>query len=208
MSESSYQTALPWALPQMSGPTVSRGRPADLRVVERDSFDQGFAVGRDAGMAAVRAEERHGLEQLRERVARLDEILDALTEPLRGIEAGIHEQLATLAGAIARQLVRRELRHQPDQIVAVLRETLGLLPASARDIRIHLHPEDAAIVRERLVEPGARRAWALVEDPVITRGGCRVTSGDSSIDAQVETRIGAAIAAALGDERSPGTTGT
>jgi len=40
-----------------------------------------------------------------------------------------------------------------------------------------------------------------VEDPVITRGGCRISSENSSIDAQVETRLGAAIAAVLGDER-------
>jgi flagellar assembly protein FliH len=135
---------------------------------------------------------------------RLDGILEALAEPLRGLEGDLHEELARLAVAVARQLVRRELRHQPDQIVAVIRETLSLLPGNARDARIHLHPEDAAIVRERLVEPNARRAWTLIEDPVISRGGCRVTSGNSSIDAQIESRIGAAIAAALGDERSSG----
>ncbi len=84
----------------------------------------------------------------------------------------------------------------------MIRETVALLPAAARDVRIHLHPEDAALVRERLVEPATSRAWTLVEDPVITRGGCRVSSENSSIDAQVETRLGAAIAATLGDERS------
>jgi len=205
MSELSYRSALPWALPQVTGPTFGRGRPEDLRVLERGAFEQGFSAGRDAGLSAVEAEQRHHLDELHARVARLDSILDALSEPLKEVEATLHEQIATLAGAIARQLVRRELRHQPDQIIAVIRETLGLLPGAARDIRIHLHPEDAALVRDRLVEPGARRAWTLVEDPVITRGGCRVTSGNSSIDAQVESRIGAAIAAAFGDERASGT---
>ena len=37
---------------------------------------------------------------------------------------------------------------------------------------------------------------------MLPRGGCRVTSENSTIDAQVEQRIGAAIAAVLGDERS------
>ena len=42
----------------------------------------------------------------------------------------------------------------------------------------------------------------IAEDPILPRGGCRVTSENSTIDAQVEQRLGAAIAAVLGDERS------
>jgi flagellar assembly protein FliH len=205
MSELALQAALPWTLPQVSGPTIGRGRPDDLKAIERDAFDKGFAAGHDAGMIAVHVEQQRELGELRERTARLDAILGLLAEPLQGLEQSLHGQLAMLAGAIARQLVRRELRHQPEQIIAVIRETLALLPGNSRDIRIHLHPEDAVLVRENLVEPGGRRAWTLLEDPVVTRGGCRIISGNSSIDAQVETRIGAAIAAALGDERAIGT---
>jgi flagellar assembly protein FliH len=73
---------------------------------------------------------------------------------------------------------------------------------------VHLHPEDAVLVRERLAEPNADRAWSVVEDPVICRGGCRVSSENSTIDAQVESRLGAAIAAALGDERAAPRGGT
>jgi flagellar assembly protein FliH len=197
-------TAMPWILPQVSGPTFGRGRAEDIKMLERDAFEQGFNSGREAGLIAVQAEHQRELDALRERVTRLDAILEAVGEPVKDLEDDFHRELATLSGAIARQLVRRELRHQPDQIIAVIRETLGLLPGAARDVRIQLHPEDAALVRERLVEPGARRAWTIVEDPVITRGGCRVTAGNSSIDAQLETRIGAAIAAALGDERVAG----
>jgi flagellar assembly protein FliH len=201
MSELALAPPLPWTLPQVSGPTFGRGRAEDIKILEHDAFEKGFNSGREAGLIAVQAEHQRELDALRERVAKLDDVLGALAEPVKDLEDQFHQELATLAGAIARQLVRRELRHQPDQIVAVIRETLGLLPGAARDVRIQLHPEDAVLVRERLVEPGARRAWTIVEDPVITRGGCRVTAGNSSIDAQLETRIGAAIAAALGDER-------
>lgn len=204
MSELAERVVQAWTLPTVSGPTVGRPRGHDGRTPERDAFDKGFAQGREAGFESARREQEQMLGQLRAQVARLDEVLAALSDPLRGLEGELHEELARLAMAVARQLVRRELRHQPDQIVAVIRETLALLPGAVRDARIHLHPDDAAIVRERLVEPNTRRAWALVEDPVISRGGCRITSGNSSIDAQVESRIGAAIAAVLGDERASG----
>jgi flagellar assembly protein FliH len=103
---------------------------------------------------------------------------------------------------VARQLVRRELRVDPAQVIAIIRETIALLPAAARDVRVHLHPEDAAVVRERLAEPATERAWRIVEDPVMTRGGCRVTTEHAQIDARLETRINEVIATILGDERS------
>jgi len=41
---------------------------------------------------------------------------------------------------------------------------------------------------------------------MLARGGLRVSSGTSSIDAQLEQRIGAAIAVVLGDERGSSAT--
>jgi flagellar assembly protein FliH len=67
-----------------------------------------------------------------------------------------------------------------------------------------LHPEDAAIVRERLSEPVSERAWTLVEDPTMSRGGCVIRTENSQIDARLESRISVVIANALGDERAEG----
>jgi flagellar assembly protein FliH len=202
MSESAAANILAWTVPQVDGPVVGQRRIADLNLLEREAWEQGFAAGRAAGRTQALAEQETLTQELRARVQRLEGVLNLLSRPLAELDATVLRQLATLAGAIARQLVRRELRTQPEQIIAVIRETVALLPAAARDVRIHLHPDDAALVRERLVEPAAERAWTLVEDPVITRGGCRISSENSSIDAQVETRLGAAIAAVLGDERN------
>lgn len=202
MSEPGFAKAATWAVPRVDGPVVGRRRLADLSVLEREAWDRGFAAGRDAGGLAALAEQQRLTEELRARVARLDGILKLQVQPLADLDVTVLRQLATLVGAIARQLVRRELRAQPEQIIAVIRATIALLPASARAVRVLLHPEDAALVRERLAEPAAERAWTLVEDPVIARGGCRIHSENSSIDAQLEARLGAAIAAVLGDERS------
>jgi flagellar assembly protein FliH len=79
---------------------------------------------------------------------------------------------------------------------------------TAREVRVHLNPEDAKLVRARLVEASGDRVWTIAEDPIISRGGCRVSSESSSIDAQLEQRLGAAIAAALGDARAAATADT
>lgn len=201
MSEASAASVLAWTVPQVDGPVVGQRRVTDLNLLEREAWEQGFAAGRVAGRSAALDEQQRLTDELRTRVERLDGVLNLQARPLADLDASVLQQLATLAGAIARQLVRRELRAQPEQIIAVIRETVALLPVAAREVRIHLHPEDAVLVRERLAEPAAERAWTLIEDPVITRGGCRISSENSSIDAQVEARLGAAIVAVLGDER-------
>jgi flagellar assembly protein FliH len=87
-------------------------------------------------------------------------------------------------------------------VIAIVRETVALLPATARDVRVHLHPEDASVVREKLATPSADHAWSIVEDPIMPRGGCRVTTDTAHIDARLETRIQGIMAAILGEERS------
>jgi flagellar assembly protein FliH len=192
-----------WTPPQVQGPLVGRRRLEELGALEREAWEHGFEEGRRAGNAAARAEQLAAIDEQRAQTARLAAILQLLARPLAELDERMHQQLAALAGAVARQLVRRELRAQPEQIIAVIRETLGLLPANSQGARIALHPDDAALVRARLAEPHTERAWTLIEDPVISRGGCRVSSEHSLIDATVEARLGAAIAAALGDERVP-----
>jgi len=195
-----------WELPPIDGPVVARRRRgADLDVIEREAWDKGYADGHDAGIAAARQEQQAALSEIDRRVQQLGSILEFMSSPLAEVDAQVQRQLALLAGAIARQVVRRELKIQPDDIVGVIRDTVSLLPVTGRDVRVHLNPDDAQLVRSRLTEVSSERAWSITEDPILPRGGCRVTSENSTIDAQVEQRVGAAIAAVLGDERSAAT---
>lgn len=195
-----------WDLPEVTGlKTVQGRRPgktvAEIEDVERRAYEEAFAQGRDAGLAAAKAETQQQLQQLKTQVARMEAALGTLAQPLQHVNAEVEQQLMSLAMTIARQLIRRELKTDPAQVIAIIRETVSLLPAAARDVRVHLHPEDAAVVRERLAAPTADRAWTIVEDPVLARGGCKVTTDTALIDARVETRLNEVIAAMLGDER-------
>lgn len=197
-----------WDMPSVSGRSIQARRPgktvSEIEEVERRVHEEAFAKGHEAGLAAAKAESDKQLKLLQSQVARLESTLGQLAQPLAQVDAEVEQQLMTLALTIARQLVRRELKNDPAQVIAIVRETVGLLPAAARDVRVHLHPEDAAVVRERLAAPTADRAWTIVEDPVMTRGGCKVTTDTALIDARVETRLNEVIAAMLGEERGGG----
>jgi flagellar assembly protein FliH len=193
-----------WELPEINGPVLARNRRVvDLSGIEREAWDKGYAEGRDAAIATVRKEQQATQVELDRRVQNLAAILDFMAKPIAALDTEVQRQLVSLTGAIARHIVRRELKTQPDEIVAVIRETVALLPMTARDIRVHLNPEDAKLVRSLAIEAGSDRSWSIAEDPLLSRGGCRVNSENSSIDATLEQRLGTAIAAALGDLRSP-----
>jgi flagellar assembly protein FliH len=190
-----------WALPRVEGPLAGRAREERGRAaadVQRDS-----ARGYEAGLARAQAEMQGRLQELDARVRRLDAVLQYLAQPLKALDAEVEKELLQLALAIGAQLARRELRADPGQVVAILRDCLEQLPVGAREIRVHLHPEDALVVRERLAVPAGERAWNLVDDPTLARGGCLVRSDVSQVDARFESRVNAVIASALGEQRSP-----
>jgi flagellar assembly protein FliH len=175
--------------PQKAPPTVSG--LADLQEeAYKEAFDQGLAEGRDAGRGEVRAQ-----------VDRVASMLHALTKPFEALDQEVERELLTLAMALARQIVRRELKADPTQIIGIIREAIAALPVAAREVRVQLHPEDAAIVRENLAPTESERAWTIVEDPVMARGGCQVLTATSRIDARLETRLGAILSELLGTER-------
>ncbi len=196
-----------WRLPEVEGPIIGRARedrrtlPSEetLGAALRNAELRGYA----AGIARAQAETAAGLAAREERIKRLDGILTLLGRPLEALDEAVGSELAQLALAVGKHLARRELKCEPSQVIALVRESIALLPLSSREVKVHLHPEDAAILRERLAPVTSERAWTLIEDPTLTRGGCIVRSESSRIDARVESRIAAVAASLFGEERDP-----
>jgi flagellar assembly protein FliH len=197
-----------WALPSVEGPIVTGKRLEDTKreETERANIDAQRARGYADGVAAGQAEIAAKTAQLDARIQRLETVLQLLARPLEQLDDEVQKQLSTLALAVGKQIARRELKADPAQIIAIIREAVARLPAAARDIRVHLHPEDAAIVRERLSTPGNDRAWSVVEDPALSQGGCLVRTDTSQIDARLDSRVNAIVSSILGDERAPART--
>jgi flagellar assembly protein FliH len=197
-----------WVMPEVRGPVISfRGRSpsaSGLDAETRAAWEAGFERGRVEGAASVARESAARLQQLDERAALLQSLIDSIARPLDRFDEQAAAELARLAVLTGAQLARRDLRLDPSQVIAIIRDCVQMLPASAREVRVHLHPQDAAVVRERLAATAAERAWTVIEDPVLGRGGCRVVTDVSQIDARLESRIASTIVSILGDERGAG----
>ena len=162
--------------------------------IQAQAYQEGFAQGRNEGLKA-------GATEIREKAQQLETLMASLNQPLKQLDAQVEQELLGLVLALTRQLIRREMKREPGQILSVIREAMAALPASARNVRLHLHAEDAVLVRESLSLSDAERDWQIMEDPVLTKGDCRVVSDSSQIDASLETRLNALISSMLGGER-------
>lgn len=195
-----------WAAPVIDGAALPGGRGGrwtdEQREAERKLFADAEKRGHAAGLAAARHEIDTSLARLEECERSLKIALDALARPLAHLDDQVHEQIAMLAQRIARAVVRRELRIDPSQVIGMVRDTVALLPAAARGVRVALHPEDAVLLRERVVPAGPEAAWSIIEDPMLARGDCRVHTDYAQLDARVETRLNEALAALIGEERA------
>ncbi|MFT5224637.1 MAG: flagellar assembly protein FliH [Polaribacter sp.] len=158
----------------------------------KDAQDEGYQEGLKLASART-ISTQHRLEQL----------INFFEHPLKSLNEEVEQQLSQVVVTLAQQLVRRELKIDPGEIIGLIRESVELLPGNARGIRIFLHPEDASLVRDALsIETNSEtQSWKLVEDPMITQGGCKIKSESSSINATLEYRLAALAAAVLGGTR-------
>ncbi len=165
-----------------------------LQEMQQAAYDEAYTKGHAEGLAA-------GADEAHKRAERFDELLRALCEPFDELDESVEKQLVELATTLVRQLFRREIRLDPTHVIGVVREAIQALPLASRSVQVHLHPDDACLVRESLAPAEGEPAWTIVEDPLIACGGCKVTTENSQIDASTEARLNAVISAALGDER-------
>ncbi len=173
-----------------------------LSLVEREAWEHGYKDGHVEGVRKGEAELGRRIAEVNVKIAALEAIIGALARPLEQLDEQVESELTRLALTVAKHLARRELKIEPAQIIGIIRQTVALLPLASRNIKVHVHPDDAAVVREKLAQPQGEQGWQLSEDPLMARGGCRVTSDNSSIDARFETAVAAVLSGLLGDDRA------
>ncbi len=194
-----------WQEPQVQGRIASGSnesvRPPtanEMQSLHKDAYNEGFSMGRKEGRAQGHAEGRAETEV---ELKKLEALFCSLAEPISQLDDELETSIVELALVIAKQLVRREIKVEPGEIVAVVREAVHVLPILARNPTIYLHPEDIQLVRNALSLGEDEKSYRLEEDLLLTRGDCRVETESSYIDASIEARLSAIAVNMLGDER-------
>ncbi|HEY0973706.1 MAG TPA: FliH/SctL family protein [Solimonas sp.] len=174
-----------WQLPVFEVPSrLQNDLPtaAQLEAVEAAAYQDGVQRGHAEGYAA-------GQRAAQQETERLRALIEHLQRPLAHLGEDTERALLDTACAIARRLTLNELNQNPEAIERIVREALSLLPSYVRDVRLHLHADDATFLRERLTPPPDAQSFRIVVDASLARGDCRVLTESTQLDARLETRL-------------------
>ncbi|MHB1100722.1 MAG: FliH/SctL family protein, partial [Burkholderiales bacterium] len=94
----------------------------------------------------------------------------------------------SLALAIAKQVMLQAIEIKPEILLSVIRESIAKLPPFNQHANLKLNPEDAALVREQIGDQLEHTGWKIIEDERIIRGGCKIETSASQVDASLEKR--------------------
>ena len=166
-----------------------------LERIQKQAYDEAYARGLREGTAA-------GQAKVREQARIFAGLANSLEDPLKRTDETIENEIIQMCLAIARQIIRREITLDPGHIISVIREALAALPVASQKIRISLHPEDAVLVRKLMAELSEEISWSVIDDITLSRGGCKVVTETSRIDASLEARIAMIASRILVGERS------
>lgn len=171
----------------------------DLEAVQKEAHDEGFKAGfeegRQAGLDA-------GQEDIQEQIAYLQDIITTLNTPLEDLDEQVEQDLLNLVITMTRQLVLHELNIKPEYVVDAMRAAMAVLPITDRKLKIFLHPQDIELVKKDLSVEDSDVRWQWVEEPLLTRGGVRLETTDTTVDATVEARMNSLINKLLGEDHS------
>lgn len=178
-----------WTPPSVLSPGAAASQAENeeqqIRVLIEEARREGLEMGR-----------AEGLQEYQQKIADVQQLIESLARPLDALDERVEQQLAQLALGIGQQLSAYRLEHHPDDIIAVVKAGLELLPVTSEPARIKVHPGDAAILREA----GALdHRIEVLEDATVKPGGCLLQAGSSTIDRSVSARLKQVVSKVLGE---------
>lgn len=186
-----------WELPNLGsnkmGKTGSRGHvnnadfalptAAELAEVQRQAHEEGYQTGLTEGRQ------------------RIETLLITMAEAMQQADQDIAQELLNMSLEIARQMLQQALKVHPELLLSTIRAAIASLPHFQKGAHLVLHPDDAEIVRTGMGEQLHHSGWHIFEDAQIARGGARVETSQSQIDATLDSRW-QRIVAAIGQDDS------
>ena len=173
---------------------------AQLAQARAQAFEQGVAQGMQQGEQQAAQTWQERLTDYQNNVGsaaavQLQDVVQAAQAQLQGLQQNMAGDLLQLASDIARQVVRQELRVNPQALQPVISEALDMLGAETKPAVVRLNPEDFEQLQAHLRQavPNPQVQW--LADPSVAPGGCLVESQGAQVDGSLERRWQRAVAA-------------
>lgn len=167
-----------------------------LEALRIEAHAEGYAAGLIEGREMAYAECRIDTAQ---DAASFREVGVAFGHEVAEANESMAQDILTLALDLAKAMLKSALVIKPELILPVISDAVLHLPAVTQPATLHVHPQDAALIRKHMEADLTKAGWRINEDSLLERGGCRVETATNQIDATLPTRW-LRIADALGQQ--------
>jgi len=154
---------------------------AELENLRQQSQQEGYTQGRNEGYTA-------GIQQARNEAMQIHTLLQNLQTSINQIDDQIAQSLLDLSLEVANKMVCETLKVNPEIILKIISDAISSLPHFNQNAHLIMHPDDAELVRKQMGEQLTHAGWKIFTDAQINRGGCRVETAHSQVDATTKAR--------------------
>ena len=178
--EEGFQTGLEQGHEEGLRQGLSQGKQQGLLEGQKEGFQKGFVSG-----------EQSGKQAFLEAAKPVNELYQTLSRWQSEREQQQRHIICELVQKVAQQVIRAELTLMPQQILALVDETLEAMPGKTERVTVHLNPQDL----ERITQINAElpKEWKLVANPELPTGGCHLVTDDAEADASCDSRLQACM---------------
>jgi flagellar assembly protein FliH len=162
---------------------------AEIEEIQLQAHEEGFLAGQQAGhQEGYQTGYAEGSLKAAMETEQLAALVVSMGQALQEVDKNVSQSLLDLAIELAQQMVRQVLKVDREILLPIVRDAISSLPHFSPGAHIMLHPDDAEIVRDRMGEQLTHSGWKVLEDARIAKGGVRIETANSQIDATLETR--------------------
>lgn len=172
---------------------MTRGHDEGVKQGIEQGLQQGFEQGREQGLVQGTEE---GKAQFTQATAPFAHMYQQTAELFAGHERRQREQVCELVQKVAQQVIRCELALQPQQILALVAETLESLPGEPLGLKVKMAKEEFTHLEK--VASDKIEEWNIVCDDTLRQGECRVMTKNAEADAGCEQRLETCMSAVKG----------
>lgn len=175
------------AQPSVQSPdSLGSATQSKLSKLKQQAYEEGYASG--AQQAA--SEQQMTNQTLSEKLEVLTAILIQLESPLAHEREVVTSRLTEMVISLAKKLTGHAIDQSPEIIETLVKTLLKELPMSSSQVQCYLNPQDLSLLNDDFVQAlGADSKVTFVPDTELTRGGCRIFSGYTELDASLESRL-------------------
>jgi len=169
-------------------------RSAGLRAGWKEGWNKGHEEGTAAGREQALSQHK---AELTSTITALTRASGEMNQSRVELESAAVKDVLNLSVAIAERVTKRQGRIDPAVAVNNVLEALKLVLHSS-DVRIAVHPADKATLKEVL--PKLKVQWPalahveLVDDPMLSPGGCRIYTAQGEVDGDLDGQINRVVA--------------